>query len=743
MSARGAYPWGVASGPAPVVVDGKFLRLHGRREMLALVSYGPLPGGWPADLGAELQRIRAAGFDGVRVYELPPEDLLDAALAAGLVVLAGLPWGHASDFGGRPGILSAAEVALADWLRRVGAHPALAGVLVGNEVPADIARWIGPARVRAALEGLIRLGRRLRPDRLFAYGNFPSTEYLEPGNADFTAMNVYLEDEAALRRYLWRLHHIAGDRPVVLSEFGLDSRRNGVDAQARLLRQAVRAAREAGVAALTIFGWTDRWWVGVEVRDWDFGLTDRHGAPKPALAAVSEELAARDPTMVPTGPPPPCSNSVEPGVPAAGEQLPWFSVIVCTRNGAGRIGRCLAAIQQLAHDSFETIVVDDGSHDGTAELVADRFPAVRLLRLAPVGLSAARNAGARVARGEILAFTDDDCRPDREWLARLAEVFEAGWDAAGGPNLPPAPANGSAAVVAAAPGAPSHVMLDDREAEHVPGCNLAVRRAAFQRVGGFDPRFRVAGDDVDFCWRLRDAGMRIGFSPTAFVWHSRRTEVHGYLAQQLGYGRAEALLADKFPGRFGRRGGARWAGRIYQGGAIRAGNGAVIYHGPLGGAAYQPVVDRMLPRRPLADRFDTPAARLRLLMLERLGPLLRAAARRWWRHTAGTAPTGPPPALHREPAPEAIDELALWSPAGRTRADLLGALLEAGWQPAGEHSAWDLARGELRLLAATEVGAARGRLTRIRLGGPADELARALAEVRLLGCARLGGECVR
>jgi hypothetical protein len=128
-------------------------------------------------------------------------------------------------------------------------------------------------------------------------------------------------------------------------------------------------------------------------------------------------------------------------------------------------------------------------------------------------------------------------------------------------------------------------------------------------------------------------------------------------------------------------------------------------------------------------------------MLERLGPLLRGAARRWWRHTAGTAPAGPPPARRSEPTPEALDELAFWSPAGRTRADLLGALLAAGWQPAGEHSAWDLMRGGLRLLAATEVSAGPGRLTRVRLGGPERELAGALAAVRALGCERLGDEC--
>ena len=85
--------------------------------------------------------------------------------------------------------------------------------------------------------------------------------------------------------------------------------------------------------------------------------------------------------------------------------------------------------------------------------MASNFPWVRLLRLAPVGLSAARNAGAAAASGEILAFTDDDCEPDREWLVRLRRVFADGrFAAAGGPNLPPRPRTWQEAVVCAAPG---------------------------------------------------------------------------------------------------------------------------------------------------------------------------------------------------------------------------------------------------------------------------------------------------
>ena len=86
-------------------------------------------------------------------------------------------------------------------------------------------------------------------------------------------------------------------------------------------------------------------------------------------------------------------------------------------------------------------------------------------------------------------------------------------------------------------------MLSDRVAEHVPGCNMTFYQWALAEIGGFDPIFHRAGDDVDICWRLQQRGYKIGFSPAGFVWHCRRSTVAAYLGQQNGYGEAEAMLA--------------------------------------------------------------------------------------------------------------------------------------------------------------------------------------------------------
>ena len=683
----------------PLSVDGKFFRSGGSRVDLRAVTYGPFPGGWPEDFTVDFEKIAAAGFNALRLYEMPPREMLDAALDCGLRVFGGLRWPQAVDFLKDDRILSAARIALAETLREVEGHPALAGVFVANEVPADLARWMGPVRVRRAIEGLISLGKELRPDIVWCYANYPSTEYLEPENADFTAFNVYLEDESSFRKYLRRLHHIAGDRPLVISEFGLDSRRNGAVKQAEVLVWGIRVAREEGAAGMTVYAWSDRWWnAGMEVPDWDFGLTDREGRDKPALAAVKEAF----PTIQQAD---------------SGSQ---FSVIVCTRNGAARIGACLEALEKQTLPAHEIIVVDDGSTDGSGDLVATHFPEVRLLRLEAGGLSAARNAGAELATGEILAFTDDDCEPDRDWLAGLAGAFERGCDAAGGPNLPPPARTHAEAVVAAAPGAPSHVMLDDVEAEHLPGCNLAVRCSAYFAAGGFDPVFTTAGDDVDFCWRLRDHGFRMGFAPTAFVWHHRRPSLRGYLKQQVGYGRAEALLIAKHPQRFTTQGDAKWDGIVYSGGPVRAVEGSILYHGAMGQAGYQGVTDRMQPLRPLDGRFDTPRSRGCLALLQWLQPRLRS----WYRCGKWQGPSLPERG-NDNPVPDA--EFSIWSEEGKTRDAYLGQLLAAGWKPGGASDPWDVEKDGTRLLLATERGDGPGATTLVRVWGDrriAEELLR-------------------
>jgi O-antigen biosynthesis protein len=213
-----------------------------------------------------------------------------------------------------------------------------------------------------------------------------------------------------------------------------------------------------------------------------------------------------------------------------------------------------------------------------------------VIRTGNRGLSNARNTGWQAAAGDIVAYIDDDAYPDSHWLHYLAASFlttqNASQAAVGGPNIAPPSDGPIAECVAHSPGGPTHVLISDREAEHIPGCNMAFRKSCLQAIGGFDPQFRVAGDDVDVCWRMQQRGWTLGFSPAAVVWHHRRNSVRAYLRQQKGYGKAEALLERKWPEKYNAVGHLKWAGRVYGIPYVRWRTGR-IYHGIWGLAPFQ------------------------------------------------------------------------------------------------------------------------------------------------------------
>jgi glycosyltransferase involved in cell wall biosynthesis len=424
--------------------------------------------------------------------------------------------------------------------------------------------------VEAVLESLVSRIHDARKDLLVTYGNFPTTEFLTISNLDLVTFNVFLEDPAALRRYLLHLQSVAGDKPLLIGELGLASEIHGVDVQAQSLEWQLRTVDEVGCAGATVFSWTDEWMVdGTPVTGWGFGVTDERRRPKPAHDVVTAWGR--------------CS------VAELRDEWPTVSVVVCAYNEETTLGECLDSLMACPYPDLDVVVCDDGSTDATAE-VARRYP-FRLLELEHGGLSRARNAGLAAARGDIVAYLDADAACHREWPFHLALSMEdRGIVATGGPNLPVDDAGLVVErAVALSPGAPMEVLTSHDRAEHVPGCNMAFRREALQGIGGFNPVYTSAGDDVDVCWKLLDRGDQIGFAPAAQVRHHRRRTVKGYLKQQRGYGRAERLLWSRHRHRFNRLGQARWSGTIY--GAARVLPRLlrpVIYHGFAGTAPFQP-----------------------------------------------------------------------------------------------------------------------------------------------------------
>ncbi len=565
-----------ATAPARPTVRGKFLFTGDEKFFCRGTSYGTFrigPDGReeldPKVVDADFAAMERTGFNVVRVNTAPPRWLLDTAGRHRLRVFVVLSWGESMALLAERGAPARIERSLREQVRALAGHPALLGYAVGNEIPASIARWQGRRTVERFVYRLYRAAKEEDPGALVSYVNYPSTEYLRLPFLDFVCFNVYLEESSAFERYLARLHSLSGDRPLLLTEIGLDSRRAGEARQASLLSEQVRSAVRSGVAGVVVFAWTDEWYHGQHrVEDWAFGLTRADRTPKPALAAVAEAFAA--------------------GFGGADTSWPPISVVVCSYNGAATLAETLGAIGRLDYPVFETIVVDDGSSDGTAG-VALRFPA-RLVRSEHRGLGAARNVGWQEARGPIVAYLDDDAYPDRDWLRFLALALRpASVVGAGGPNLPPAGDGRVAAAVACAPGGPNPVLLTDDRAEHLAGCNMAFRREALERIGGFDPVFRSAGDDVDVGWRLLASGGELAYAPAAVVWHHRRPTVRRYLRQQAGYGRAEALLERKWPDRFDRHRKVLWRGRVY-GPGVSADLGRArsrVYHGTWGLAPFQ------------------------------------------------------------------------------------------------------------------------------------------------------------
>lgn len=591
-----------------VQVDGKQFSANGSRFMFRGVTYGTFANRGDGalfpestQLRADLKEIAHAGFTVVRTYTTPPPDMVEVAGELGLRILAGIDyrdWRYlfGSSAADIKSVRGEARDAALNFAKSIMGNPVILGISVGNEIPADVIRWIGTKPVSQLLSELCALIHDVDPERLVTYANYPTAEYLHGDDSDFLTFNVFLESRQAFHRYLTKIQHDAAGRPLVLGEIGLDS---GGDArgearEAEVLDWQLEVAMERGVAGCCVFSWTDSWTVGGRpVEDWHFGLTRSDRSPKPALEVATEwngrnvrDLKSRWPSM---------------------------SVVICAHNAEATIDECLEHTCSLDYPNLEVLVVDDGSSDLTAE-IARRHPRATVLSIPHSGLATARNEGLLATAGEIVAYLDSDAYPTPEWPYYLAMGFEKNdVVGVGGPNECPPADTMRAQQIASAPGGPIHVLLSDDLAEHIPGCNMAFRRATLEELGGFDPIYTVAGDDVDFCWRVLDRDLEIAFHPAALVWHHPRSAIKAYLRQQWGYGRSEALVQARHPDRFSMVGSAKWRGRIYSATPFRAWRER-IYRGLYGAAPYQSVYRGGGELRDIAHQVGVPSAAIAVLL---------------------------------------------------------------------------------------------------------------------------------
>jgi len=748
----------------------KFFFEGDRKFFLKGVTYGPFKPdaeenylGRPEQVDVDLALMRKVGLNVVRIYHAPPRWFLDRCAVAGIRVLVTLPWAKHIEFLRERSIRKQIAEAVRVAVSAQAGHPAIFGYLVGNEISSTMVRWLGARRVTEFVEDLIRIGRTIDPDVLFSYATYPPTEYLLPQNVDFCCFNVYLHNQHDLERYLLRLQNLTDERPLILGEFGMDTIRHSQEEQAEMLSWHIDSVVRCGLAGTIFFTWTDEWFTGgQEITDWAFGIVTRERKPKKAFYALQEKLGHD-------------SSVLRPPLPRA----PFVSVIVCSYNGGRTLAACLDSLSKLNYPDYEVILVDDGSTDDTAHIAA-QFPQVRYIHQSNHGLSHARNTGAAAARGEVLAYTDSDCMADVDWLYYLIGTLVSGdYAGVGGPNVTPPAQNWVQACVAAAPGGPSHVLLTDTVAEHIPGCNMAFYRWAFESVGGFDAEYHKAGDDVDFCWRIQQAGWVIAFSPPAIVWHYRRFTLRAFLKQQDGYGEAESLLRFKHLIFFGPTGTAKWRGQIY--GTPRFSwfiNRPAIYHGTFGEGFFQSIYPtpqsevatylssiewfaltiflfglgiflpalRIVPylmlggtlcvalsymvRASIEPKFDTVHARLLVMLLAFAQPLVRGWSRYFtWLHfkrTPGSVIRAHEHLPERTYFGRNLSRRVFWSEEGRDRHYLLGAIFqlldEEGWRYSTDTgwNEWDIQIygnfwWSIALQTVTEYHGGGKRLTRVRL----------------------------
>lgn len=401
-------------------------------------------------------------------------------------------------------------------------HPSLIGYLIDCPIVPECLRLLGVERVRRVLNRIV--GEIHLRDRraLVALKHSPGVVALAMKSEDFLYAAVGGLAPAELAPFVVALHNLAMARPVVI-EFP-----QAVAGQDELVASAFGVGA-AGVVAPPV--------------------------SRPAAINGLETHAMRAGEAGPF-------VSLNGTCPPRPPHTPMVSVVICAYNAERTMLRCLESLRRLKYSNYEVVIVDDGSRDRTAE-IAMEFPEFRLIRQPNKGLSVARNVGLHAARGEIVAYTDSDCVVDPDWLTLMVRAMvEGGFDGCGGPNYAPHEEGWVEGCVAAAPGAPCHVLIADDRAEHLAGCNMVFSKAALVGVGGFDPQFTSAGDDVDICWRILDAGFQLGYCPAAFVWHFRRNTVRAYYGQQRGYGRAEAALYLKYPERFNALGQIKWRGTI-------------------------------------------------------------------------------------------------------------------------------------------------------------------------------------
>ena len=226
------------------------------------------------------------------------------------------------------------------------------------------------------------------------------------------------------------------------------------------------------------------------------------------------------------------------------KSTPFISIVIPTYNRPEKLKECLESLTELEYsrDSYEVIVVDDGSKI-SLESVVENFNnqiEITLLKQKNAGPATARNTGAKQAKGEFLAFTDDDCKPAPDWLNQIAACFAKKPDCLiGGKTINILSENPfSTASQELINYLYSYYNRDPEQATFFASNNIAISKERFQKIGGFDTTYpRAAAEDREFCDRWLQYGNQMIYVPEVNVYHAHKLTLSSYWKQHFFYGR--------------------------------------------------------------------------------------------------------------------------------------------------------------------------------------------------------------
>ncbi|MCL4440143.1 MAG: mycofactocin biosynthesis glycosyltransferase MftF [Firmicutes bacterium] len=234
------------------------------------------------------------------------------------------------------------------------------------------------------------------------------------------------------------------------------------------------------------------------------------------------------------------------------DRLPWVSIIIPTYNRPQMLDKCIESLIALDYprEKYEIIVVDDAS---PVPVDLGRYSrSVRLIRLARNGgPGAARNEAVRQAKGEIIAFLDDDCLAEKNWLRSLAPCFQYTDVAAAGGRVESA---GLIRPLEKYEQVQSPLLMGNTlrkvrkgsSVSYLPTCNLLVRKRSVLAAGAFDPLMRVFLRSI-VCWQILEKGEHIYYVPEGLVFHHHRSTLSPFLKRRYNYGQSEAKLQVRYP----------------------------------------------------------------------------------------------------------------------------------------------------------------------------------------------------